>query len=95
LPSLSRGTDVECLVYDRYAWGKFELETRRAGRHGRTAGAPARRDQARQGKRLVDAGLGGRARKRHPCKRLRLRRSPVVISAMMSAAVERDAFDAR
>ena len=87
--------EVECLVYDRYAWRKFELELD-------ALGVTTPQFEHPQGgiRRAKESGLWmpGSVVELETAildKRIRLKRSPVLISAMMSAAVERDAFDNR
>ena len=87
--------DVECLVYDRYAWRKFEQELD-------ALGVTTPQFEHPQGgiRRAKESGLWmpGSVVELETAildKRIRLKRSPVLISAMMSAAVERDAFDNR
>ena len=87
--------EVECLVYDRYAWRKFEQELD-------ALGVTTPQFEHPQGgiRRAKELGLWmpGSVVELETAildKRIRLKRSPVLISAMMSAAVERDAFDNR
>lgn len=87
--------DVECLVYDRYAWRKFELELD-------ALGVTTPQFEHPQGgiRRAKESGLWmpGSVVELETAildKRIRLKRSPVLISAMMSAAIEHDAFDNR
>ena len=85
----------ECLVYDRYAYSKFAIELDALGvtieqlehpqggvRRAREAGLWMPGSVIEIENAILDGWI-------------RLRRSPVLISAMMSAAVERDAFDNR
>ena len=87
--------DVECLVYDRYAWRKFEQELD-------ALGVTTTQFEHPQGgiRRAKELGLWmpGSVVELETAildRRIRLRRSPVLICAMMSAAVEHDAFDNR
>jgi len=87
--------DIECLVYDRYAYGKFELELD-------ALGVTVTQLEHPQGgvRRTRESGLWmpGSVIELEGAildQRIRLQKSPVLISAMMSAAVERDAFDNR
>jgi phage terminase large subunit-like protein len=87
--------DVECLLYDRYAYAKFEDELDELG-------VTIEQLEHPQGgvRRAKESGLWmpGSVDALETLileGRIRLRRSPVLISAMMSAAVERDAFDNR
>lgn len=92
---LTQELDVECLVYDRYAWRKFEQELDALG-----VTTPQLEHPQGGIRRAKESGLWmpGSVVELETAildRRIRLRRSPVLISAMMSAAVERDAFDNR
>jgi len=87
--------EVECLVYDRYAYAKFEQELD-------ALGVTVAQQEHPQGgiRRAKESGLwmpGSVAELEAAMLdgRIQLRGSPLLIAAMMSAAVERDAFDNR
>jgi len=87
--------EVECLVYDRYAYSNFEIELDALG-----VTVPQLEHPQGGVRRAKESGLWmpGSVDALETLileKRIRLRRSPVLISAIMSAAVERDAFDNR
>ena len=87
--------DIDCLVYDRYAYANFADELDRLG-------VTIRQLEHPQGgiRRAKESGLWmpGSVDALETLileKRIRLRRSPVLVSAMMSVALEADAYDNR
>jgi phage terminase large subunit-like protein len=93
--ALGAELDIECLVYDRYAYSNFAIELD-------ALGVTMTQLEHPQGgvRRAKESGLWmpGSVDALETLileRRIRLRRSPVLIAAMMSAAVEHDAFDNR
>jgi phage terminase large subunit-like protein len=87
--------EVECLVYDRYAWSKFETELDAVGVTIPQLEHPQGGIRRAKESKLWMPGSVVELETAILDKRIRLLRSPVLISAIMSAAVERDAYDNR
>lgn len=89
---LSGELEAECIVYDRYAWSAFEDELDKLG-----VTLPQLEHPQGGVRRAKESGLWmpGSVDALETLileKRIRLRRSPLLISAIMSAAIEQDAF---
>jgi phage terminase large subunit-like protein len=108
---LDQELEVECLVYDRYAYARFEDELDALGvtltqiehPQGGMRRAKVSDERKEDARRIGDdppeglwmPGSVDAIETLILERRIRLRRSPLLISAMMSAAIEHDPFDNR